>query len=199
MFADDAEPTPFHVNPRAEIPLRVGWNALDLAFDGSEYHVLGQRNEIHTAHSNETFTFVDPQFNTVFFEPGQLLPRKLEFPATHANDVSTAQGADYQLTSVRLLVDTSARSSFVVVAMRERGHTYVDARPVTLELFRFRRNGPDFQNGDPVSAFVLVAAYATRRCYHDSNDALVNELGLSRAAADERPMGVDRSAPCTSP
>ncbi len=187
----------FTVDPTTEIALRLGWTAVDLAFDGTVFHVLGQRNEIHTAHSNETYTFVDPNFNTVFFEPGELLGRTPEFPLIHSQSVSTSQGADYTLTSVRLLVDGKTKTSYVVVARRDRGNTFVDSRPVTIELLKFKKYPQEAENGDPVSAFVLVDAFITAKCYYDANDAVVNELGLSKSTADDRPLPVDRSAPCT--
>jgi hypothetical protein len=192
-----AQAAHFAVDPSSEIGLHSGWTAVDLAFDGTAYHVLGQRNEIHTAHSNETYTFVDPHFNTVFFEPGKFLGSKLEFPSTHSQSVSTSGGADYVVTSVRLLVDTKTRSSYVVVGLRDRGNTFVDSRPVTIELLKFRKYPRQAENGDPVAAFVLVDVFVTPKCYHDANDALVNELGLSKSKFDERPLTEDRSAPCT--
>jgi hypothetical protein len=187
----------FTVDPKTEVALRVGWTELDLAFDDTHYHVLVQRNDFHSAHDNETYTFVDPAFNTVFFEPGRLLYKKLAFPLEHSTSVSTARGADYTLVSVRLLVDTSNKTSHVIVARRDPGGTYVDSRPVTIELFKFGKNPEGPVTGGPLSAFELVDAFTTIKCYYDSNDALVNELGLSTSPADSRPMTVDRSAPCT--
>jgi hypothetical protein len=61
----------FTVNPATEVPLKLGWNEVDLQFNGTKYHILGQHNDIGTVHNTMTYTFVDPGFNSVFFEPGR--------------------------------------------------------------------------------------------------------------------------------
>lgn len=186
------------VDPGTEVPLALGWTDMDLRFDGSKYHILGQHNDIGTAHNTMTYTFVDPGFSSVLFEPGRFEGRKLGFPAIHARSVSTADGADYELTSVRLLLDPKTRSAYVVVAQREFGHTFVDSRPVTIELFRFRTlSDADRNAGEAPSAFVLERYFVTQKCYADSNYALVNELSLRPGPFDDRALSADRSSPCS--
>ncbi len=183
----------FSVDPDMEVRLSLGWKPLDLAFDGSIYHVFGQDNDIRTAHDSRTYTFVDSQFRTVFFEPGSAPDPKLPYPRTHSPNVFTEQGGDHQLMSVRLLMNTKQRTSYVVVAIRDTDRTFTDSRPVTLELFKLE--SPPGTDDNPPEVFQLENHFRTTRCYTDANDALATELGLSDGKGGY--TSKDLSSPCT--
>ena len=167
----------FTVNPKAEILLKPGLNDLDLAFNGDTYHALVLINDVASAHNNETFEFLTPDNRRVTFEGGEG-KAPLDFPGIHSPSVSTSQGADDRVQSVRLLMDFKARKAFVVVARRDFGQTWIDARPVTFELFQFSRNA-DQNPGEPPAQFGLVSWFKTAKCYADSDVALARELGFA--------------------
>lgn len=192
MSPNAAAQTKFAIDSASEVALKPGLNDLDLAFDGNSYHALMLNNDVGSAHNNVTFIFFTPDDRTVTFEPGKFFNTGLQFPAIHANSVSTAVGADYAIQSVRLVIDKKAKAAFAVVASREFGHTYVDSRPVTIELFKFSQN-PDQMPGEAPAEFTLVAWFRTNKCYPDSDFALTEELSF------KAPNGQDKgtSQPCS--
>jgi len=191
--------TRFAVDPKTELPLKSGWTTLDLDFDGKPDHILVTYNDAQSAHSNLTYIFTTSDWRTLMFESeGRPVPKTIGFPAIHQTVFSTSQGADYQLTTIRLLVDRKALKTYAVAAFRDFGRTWVDSRPVTFELFELTVVPPDNQTPmAPAEYFRLIGWFTTKKCYPDANFALRDEFGLKLPVYDGvDPKQASLSQPC---
>jgi hypothetical protein len=126
------------------------------------------------------------------------VPKTVKFPSIHQNEFSTSQGADYTVATLRLLVDRKARKTCAVAAFRDFGHTWVDSRPVTFELFELVSTPRDQQTPMfPAEYFQLTGWFVTEKCYPDADMALHDELALTLPSWTETDHTKhDHSEPC---
>jgi hypothetical protein len=191
----------FTIDPATEVSLKNGLTRIDLDFDGKPDHIVVTYNDVQSAHNNFTYLFMTSDWRTIPFEDAgkRPLPKSTDFPGIHRGMFSTSQGADYTVATIRLLVDRHAKKTYAVAAFRDFGSTWVDSRPVTLELFDLIVTPPDEQTPMfPAEYFQLSGWFVTSKCYPDANFALHDELALKLpegAETDGKTRGL--SQPCS--
>jgi hypothetical protein len=199
----DGQESRFKVDPKTEIAMPLGITKIDFNFDGKPGRVVSTYNDIQTAHNGTKYLFVTADWKTVMFEtafPNQA-PKNVGFPVIHQNEFNTSVGADYMTSDIRLLSDTVNKKTYAVVAFRDFGNTWVDSRPVTIELFTYTKlSPPNNDPGLPPEYFALTSWFVTKKCYPDANFALFAELGLKLPYRDQDgAVRADMSKPCDKP
>ncbi|MBM4381930.1 MAG: hypothetical protein FJ091_01050 [Deltaproteobacteria bacterium] len=146
--------------------LRRGVNALDLDGDGEGDAVIVAMHELGNAHSALVTSFVRVGANARW----EIVPLRWKRGGEELS-LRAVNGADCQLRDLRLV--PSAKGFSLVVAERELGESYADARPVT---FRWLELAPD----EPSASLVWreVRSSATTASYCDVGEAFARELGL---------------------
>jgi hypothetical protein len=90
-------------------------------------------------------------------------------------ELTVGGGADCLLHDFRLV--RGAEGTYLLVATREFGDSYVDARPVTFDRYELEHNAAG-EVGRPAYYFEWRAATASKLRYCDVGDAFKHELGL---------------------
>jgi hypothetical protein len=201
--AADVQEGRFTVDPKTEIAMPLGVTKVDFNFNGKPGLVISTYNDIQSAHNNFKYLFTTADWKTVMFETSELNgPSKaVGFPGIHGNEFNTGQGADFTTDSIHLFSDKAAKKTYAVVAIRDYGHSWVDSRPVTIELFTYTKLNPsDQQPGMAPEFFQLTNLFVTKKCYPDADFALFAELSLNllRPEQDGRTKA-DMSKPCDKP
>jgi carbapenem resistance CarG-like protein len=91
------------------------------------------------------------------------------------HEVTVGGGADCLLHDFRLVRADS--TLWLIVATREFGDSYVDARPVTFDRYALKHNASG-EVGRPSYFFEFVASSVSTRRYCDVGDAFKDELAL---------------------
>jgi hypothetical protein len=202
-LAADVQEGRFTVDPKTEIAMPLGITKVDFNFDGKPGWVISTYNDIQSAHNNVKYLFATADWKTATFETDQPNgPSKaIGFPAIHSDEFNTSQGADFTTATIRLLSDKAAKKTYAVVAIRAFGTSWIDSRPVTIELFTFMKADPD--EADPGTApesFKLTNLFVTKKCYPNANFALFTELGFKLSVGDQDgAVKPDMSQPCATP
>ena len=198
--AADVQEGRFTVDPATVVELPLGVTDIDFNFDGKPGRVVAIYTDITSAHNNTNYLFASNKWNAIPFEPGDNsdTPKGLDFPKIH-DGFATSQGADYRLKNIRLLRDEKAKKIYAVVAIRPFGNSWVDSKPVTIELFTFTNASANRIDGVAPEYFRLTSWFKTQRCYPDADWAMLVELGLKLPQGEEQdaPSKSKMSQPCT--
>lgn len=160
------------------IPLRAGFNKVDLDGAGTAATVVVARRENFNAHSFDVVSFYT-ELMTAADDAARLHVITIydEEQSRHALELTTSEGADCILADHRLFRDRAHRMAVLITAERKFGETFVDEQPVTFRRYVLKRNTESLVGAPPVY-FEFERKWVSKKSYCDVEEAFEKELGV---------------------
>jgi hypothetical protein len=169
------------------IPLRNGANRIDLNGDGVKDLIFLAWRENYNAHGFDIYTFYlnasSLKDASLPKDPWYLIPFFDEKGA--ANTYTTAMGADFILSDIRILQPKSSDRAPVlaVIGVRELGLSYAEEASVKFIIYEMKANREGVV-GQPPCYFQQARIIPVTKKYRDVNEAFQEELGLGWSRRD---------------
>ncbi|MFL6536557.1 MAG: hypothetical protein ACJ8JD_00045 [Chthoniobacterales bacterium] len=167
------------------LPLKNG--VTNVALGDNRLMVMLAHRENFNAHSYETASFYI-QTTAAESDPQQWQIIAIETKRENErwmNAIDVSGGADCQLHTFRLLIDSASKSVYLLCADRAPGKSYADEEAVTFTIYELRFNA----NGDigpSVAFFRQLRSDKAKKKYCDVDEALKAELDLAGAIAPKQ-------------
>lgn len=166
------------------VKLKNGFN--EVHFYGLDYKTLAvvAHRENYNAHSYDVTTIYVGYTPTDKYEaPGLQIIPIIEKDGNNKLNLITSGGADCVLDDFRVVNNGKEHETWLILADRKFGETYISAEPVTFTYYKLTFN-KDGVPGFPPFSFEYWKTVQTQQKYCDVETAFASELGLGPDRTD---------------